>query len=110
MANQNLAFKALADATRREVFERLAAGPKAVGELADELPVSRPAVSQHLKALKAAGLVSERRDGTRRVYQIDPNGLGEVRAWLDRFWDTALAAFQAEVARTARHERRSRKK
>ena len=110
MANQTLAFKALADATRREVFERLAAGPKAVGELADELPVSRPAVSQHLKALKAAGLVSERRDGTRRVYQIDPNGLGEVRAWLDRFWDTALAAFQAEVARTARQERRSRKK
>ncbi len=110
MTNQNLAFKALADATRREVFERLAAGPKAVGELADELPVSRPAVSQHLKALKAAGLVSERRDGTRRVYQIDPNGLGEVRAWLDRFWDTALAAFQAEVARTARQERRSRKK
>ena len=76
MANQNLAFKALADATRREVFERLAAGPKAVGELADELPVSRPAVSQHLKALKDAGLVTERRDGTRRVYQIDPNGLG----------------------------------
>jgi DNA-binding transcriptional ArsR family regulator len=110
MANQNLAFKALADATRREVFERLAAGPKAVGELADELPVSRPAVSQHLKALKEAGLVSERRDGTRRVYQIDPNGLGEVRAWLDRFWDTALAAFQTEVARTARQERRSRKK
>jgi DNA-binding transcriptional ArsR family regulator len=110
MANQTLAFKALADATRREVFERLAAGPKAVGELADELPVSRPAVSQHLKALKEAGLVSERRDGTRRVYQIDPNGLGEVRAWLDRFWDTALAAFQTEVARTARQERRSRKK
>jgi DNA-binding transcriptional ArsR family regulator len=110
MANQNLAFKALADATRREVFERLAAGPKAVGELADELPVSRPAVSQHLKALKEAGLVSERRDGTRRVYQIAPNGLGEVRAWLDRFWDTALVAFQAEVARTARQERRSRKK
>jgi DNA-binding transcriptional ArsR family regulator len=92
------------------VFERLAAGPKAVGELAEELPVSRPAVSQHLKALKEAGLVSERRDGTRRVYQIDPNGLGEVRAWLDRFWDTALAAFQTEVARTARQERRSRKK
>lgn|SRR5512147_447778 len=110
MANENLAFKALADATRREVFERLAAGPKAVGELADELPVSRPAVSQHLKALKAAGLVSEHRDGTRRVYQIDPNGLGEVRAWLDRFWDTALAAFQAEVARTGRQERRSRRK
>ena len=76
MADQYLAFKALADATRREVFERLAAGPKAVGELADELPVTRPAVSQHLKALKSAGLVTERREGTRRVYQIDPAGLG----------------------------------
>ena len=110
MANQHLAFRALADATRREVFERLAAGPKAVGELAEELPVSRPAVSQHLKALKAAGLVTERRDGTRRVYQIDPNGLGEVRAWLDRFWDTALVAFQTEVARTAKHHSRKPKK
>jgi DNA-binding transcriptional ArsR family regulator len=110
MADRHLAFKALADATRREVFERLAAGPKAVGELAEELPVTRPAVSQHLKALKDAGLVTERRDGTRRVYQIDPNGLGEMRAWLDRFWDTALAAFQAEVARTAKHDKRTRRK
>ena len=110
MADQNLAFKALADATRRDVFERLAAGPKAVGELAEELPVSRPAVSQHLKALKDAGLVTEQRDGTRRVYRIDPAGLGKMRAWLDRFWDTALDAFQAEVMRTAKHERRSKKK
>jgi DNA-binding transcriptional ArsR family regulator len=110
MADQNLAFKALADATRRDVFERLAAGPKAVGELAEELPVSRPAVSQHLKALKDAGLVTEQRDGTRRVYQIDPAGLGQMRAWLDRFWDTALEAFQAEVIRTTKHERRSKKK
>ena len=114
MANRNLAFKALADPTRREVFERLAAGPKAVGELAELLPVTRPAVSQHLKALKSAGLVSERREGTRRVYQIDPAGLGQMRAWLDRFWDTALDAFQAEVIRTAghesKHERRSKKK
>ena len=86
------------------------AGPKAVGELAEELPVSRPAVSQHLKALKDAGLVTEQRDGTRRVYQIDPAGLGQMRAWLDRFWDTALDAFQAEVIRTAKHERRSKKK
>ncbi len=101
MTKRHLAFKALADATRRDVFERLATRPKAVGELADEMPVTRPAVSQHLKALKTAGLVTERRDGTRRVYQIDPNGLGEVRAWLDRFWDTALAAFQAEVVRSA---------
>src|SRR6187431_2251128 len=114
MANRHLAFKALADATRREVFERLAAGPKAVGELAEELPVTRPAVSQHLKALKSAGLVTERREGTRRVYQIDPAGLGHMRAWLDQFWDSALAAFQAEVIRTAtpesKHERRSKKK
>jgi len=110
MANQYLAFKALADATRRDVFERLAAGPKAVGELAQEMPVTRPAVSQHLKALKNAGLVTEQRDGTRRVYQIDPAGLGQMRAWLDQFWDTALNAFQAEVIRTSKHERRSKKK
>lgn len=110
MADRHLAFKALADATRREVFERLAAGPKAVGELAQELPVTRPAVSQHLKALKDAGLVTEQRDGTRRVYQIDPAGLGQMRAWLDQFWDTALDAFQAEVIRAAKPERRSKKK
>ena len=110
MADRHLAFKALADGTRREVFERLAAGPKAVGELAEEMPVTRPAVSQHLKALKSAGLVTERRVGTRRVYQIDPAGLGQMRAWLDRFWDTALDAFQAEVIRTTKHERRSKKR
>ena len=94
-----LAFSALADPTRREVFERLADGPLAVGELAEGLPVSRPAVSQHLKVLKAAGLVTDRPDGTRRVYQIDPQGLGQIRAWLDRFWDTALDAFKAEAER-----------
>src|SRR5215218_4807448 len=95
------AFAALADPTRREVFERLASGPRAVGELAQELPVSRPAVSQHLKILKEAGLVSDRPDGARRVYQIDPRGLGQMRAWLDRFWDQALDAFKAEVERDA---------
>jgi DNA-binding transcriptional ArsR family regulator len=100
MADTKLAFRALADATRRDVFERLSTGPKAVGELADELPVSRPAVSQHLKVLKEAGLVIDRADGTRRVYQVDPAGLGAIRAWLDRFWDSALVAFQAEVARS----------
>src|SRR5215831_5930170 len=99
MADQNLAFKALSDPTRRDVFERLAGCAKAVGELADELPVSRPAVSQHLKVLKEAGLVIDRAEGTRRVYQIDPAGLGAIRAWLDRFWDTALEAFVAEVER-----------
>jgi len=90
-------FAALADPTRRAVFERLADGPRAVSELADGLPVSRPAVSQHLKVLKEAGLVSDRPEGARRVYQIDPAGLGQIRAWLDRFWDAALEAFKAEA-------------
>ena len=94
-----LAFAALADPTRREVFEHLARGPQAVGELAQGLPVSRPAVSQHLKVLKEAGLVTDRPDGTRRVYQIDPRGLSQIRAWLDRFWDDALDAFKAEAER-----------
>lgn len=98
MAYSN-AFVALADPTRREVFERLAQGPRSVGEIAEGLPVSRPAVSQHLKVLKAAGLVSDRPEGARRVYQIDPKGLGQIRAWLDRFWDEALEAFKAEVER-----------
>ena len=92
-----IALSALADPTRRAVFERLRRGPSAVGELADELPVSRPAVSQHLKALKEAGLVADRAEGTRRVYFIDPDGLGELRRWLDQFWDEALSAFKAEV-------------
>ena len=95
------AFAALADPTRREVFERLARGPRAVGDLANDMPVSRPAVSQHLKVLKAAGLVTDRPEGARRVYQIDPQGLGQIRAWLDQFWDVALDAFRAEVERQA---------
>ncbi|WP_298259267.1 metalloregulator ArsR/SmtB family transcription factor [Bradyrhizobium sp.] len=94
-----LAFAALADPTRRAIFERLAVGPRAVGELADGMPVSRPAVSQHLKVLKEAGLVTDRPEGARRVYQIDPAGLGQIRAWLDRFWNTALESFKAEVER-----------
>ena len=100
-----LAFAALADPTRREVFERLAAGPRSVGELAKGLPVSRPAVSQHLKVLKDAGLVSDRAKGARRVYRIDPEGLGQIRAWLDRFWDEALAAFAAEVEKDEEEDR-----
>ena len=91
------ALTALADPTRRRVFERLKSGPQAVGVIARGLPVSRPAVSQHLKALKEAGLVADRPEGTRRVYFIDPAGLGALRKWLDQFWDEALAAFQAEV-------------
>ena len=97
MANAKHTLAALADPTRRKIFERLAARPRSVGELASGLPVSRPAVSQHLQVLKSAGLVSDRVDGTRRVYQIDPAGLGPLRAWLDRFWDRALDANKAKV-------------
>jgi len=96
MAYQN-AFAALADPTRRSVFERLIDGALPVGRIAKGMPVSRPAVSQHLKVLKEAGLVTDRADGTRRVYSIDPNGLGALRRYLDQFWDQALEAFAAEV-------------
>ncbi|MGH2792976.1 MAG: ArsR/SmtB family transcription factor [Actinomycetota bacterium] len=85
---------ALGDPTRREIFELLRDGPKAVGEIAGHVPVSRPAVSQHLRVLKGAGLVSDRQEGTRRVYSIDPAGLEEARAWLDNMWDRTLAAFK----------------
>src|SRR5262252_3585161 len=96
MANQSGdGFAALADPTRRLVFERLAKKALSVGELADGLPVSRPAVSQHLKVLKDAGLVQGERDGTRRVYRVDPRGIEALRNYLDRLWDRALAAFQA---------------
>jgi DNA-binding transcriptional ArsR family regulator len=100
-----IAFAALSDPTRRRVLERLAGGPLAVGHIAEGLPVSRPAVSQHLKVLKEAGLVSDRQDGARRIYAIDPKGLGAMRAWLDQFWDVALAAFKAEVERAANEEK-----
>jgi DNA-binding transcriptional ArsR family regulator len=99
------AFAALADPTRRRVLERLSRGPRAVGEIAAGLPVSRPAVSQHLKVLKAAGLVSDRQEGARRIYAIDPHGLGPMRAWLDQFWDVAMAALKAEIERTAEAEK-----
>jgi|SRR5450432_3466226 len=90
-------LQCLSDPTRRRVFERLRAGPRSVGVLAKGLPVSRPAVSQHLKALKDAGLVNDRPEGARRVYYIDPDGLGALRRWLDQFWDDALEAFKTEV-------------
>jgi DNA-binding transcriptional ArsR family regulator len=89
------AMNALGDPTRRAIFEQLADGPKPVGELAKALPVSRPAVSQHLRVLKSAGLVDERPEGTRRVYRIDPGGVVALRAYFERFWDGALADFQA---------------
>jgi DNA-binding transcriptional ArsR family regulator len=97
MMDAAAALAALADPTRRQIFERLRAGPRAVGEIAHGLPVTRPAVSQHLAVLKAAGLVKDQPAGTRRVYEIDPKGLGAIRAWLDQFWDTALTSFKAEV-------------
>jgi DNA-binding transcriptional ArsR family regulator len=88
------------------VFERLARGPRAVGELAKGMPVSRPAVSQHLAVLKEAGLVKDQADGTRRVYRIDPAGLGVIRAWLDRFWEDSLASFKTELEAAVRKEQR----
>ncbi|MGA9859451.1 MAG: metalloregulator ArsR/SmtB family transcription factor [Solirubrobacteraceae bacterium] len=87
-------FVALADPTRREIFERVAGRPQSVGELAGDLPVSRPAVSQHLKVLKAAGLVADQAVGTRRVYRMDQRGIEDLRAYLDHFWNQALAAFR----------------
>lgn len=91
------ALQCLSDPTRRRVFERLRSGPKSVGTLAKGLPVTRPAVSQHLRALKEAGLVADRPAGAKRIYYIDPHGLGELRRWLDGFWDEALIAFKAQV-------------
>jgi len=99
------ALAALADPTRRAVFERLRSGPRSVKVIAQGMPVSRPAVSQHLKVLKEAGLVADRPEGNRRVYYVDPDGLGALRGWLDQFWDAALAAFQAEVERSANEQR-----
>jgi DNA-binding transcriptional ArsR family regulator len=95
-------LSALGDPTRRAIFELLADGPRSVGELARELPVSRPAVSQHLKVLKDAGLVSDRQDGNRRLYQLNPEGIGALRAYLDQFWDKALAAFKSAAEQNER--------
>jgi DNA-binding transcriptional ArsR family regulator len=91
------ALQCLSDPTRRQIFERLRAGPQSVGTIAQGMPVSRPAVSQHLRALKEAGLALDRSEGTRRVYYIDPDGLGELRRWIDEFWTDALTAFKLEV-------------
>ena len=96
---------ALGDPTRRLVFERLATRPQSVGELAAGLPVSRPAVSQHLKVLKEAGLVSDRAAGNRHIYRMDPRGLDDLRAYLDHFWNQALAAFKTAVEQPPKEER-----
>ena len=105
VTNAARVISALADPTRRAVLEKLRDGPRPVGEIALGLPVTRPAVSQHLKVLKDAGLVADRSVGTRRIYYIDPKGLGAMRAWLDQFWEAALAAFAAEVERSATKEK-----
>ncbi|MBM3524628.1 MAG: winged helix-turn-helix transcriptional regulator [Alphaproteobacteria bacterium] len=97
-----LALQALADPTRRDIFDRLRKRPASVTAIAEAMPVSRPAVSQHLKVLREAGLVSEHAEGTQRIYRADPEGLRELRAYLDEAWDDALAAFKAEAKRMAR--------
>ena len=89
----------LGDSTRRRVFERLAEAPASVGEVAAQLPVSRPAVSQHLRVLKDAGLVTARAEGTKRVYSIDPSGLAQLHAYVNRFWDQALESFKQVAER-----------
>ena len=94
-------FAALGDPTRRKIFELVAEQPAAVVDLARELPVSRPAVSQHLKVLKEAGLVIESAEGTRRIYRLDPRGIGAMRDWLDAHWATALDAFKNFVDENA---------
>jgi len=97
-------WTALGDPTRRAIFQRIADRPSAVGELARELPVSRPAVSQHLKVLKDAGLVIDRAEGTRRIYQLRPDGVGALRADLDRFWNQSLTAFKTVVEQRAEED------
>ena len=105
MATYLEGLAALGDPTRRSVFELLGDGPLPVGELARRLPVSRPAVSQHLRVLKDAGLVLDRAVGTRRLYQLNPSGLAELRGYLERFWDKALAAFVTAAERAAKEEK-----
>jgi DNA-binding transcriptional ArsR family regulator len=103
-AYQSNGIQALGDPTRRAIFELLADGPRPVGEIADELPVTRPAVSQHLKVLKDVGLVIDRQQGTRRLYQLDPEGVGALRAYLDQFWDRALASFKQTIEQEPEEE------
>jgi len=94
MANHTASFAALGDPTRRTILERVAAKPSSVAELARGLPVSRPAVSQHLRVLKEAGLVAETPAGARNIYRLDPRGIAAMRDWLDSHWASALGAFQ----------------
>lgn len=97
-------WTALGDPTRRAIFERLVDRPQAVSELASDLPVSRPAVSQHLRVLKEAGLVVDRRAGKHRIYRVDPRGVGALRAELEHFWSKALAAYKEVVEQTTEED------
>jgi DNA-binding transcriptional ArsR family regulator len=106
MTNADRVLDALGDPTRRTIFKRLRGGARSVGDLAEGMDVTRPAVSQHLAVLKAARLVTDRAEGTRRLYAVDPRGLGAVRDWLDGFWDKTLAAFKAAAEREANKERK----
>jgi DNA-binding transcriptional ArsR family regulator len=106
MINAERALDALGDATRRRVLKRLRHGRRSVREIADGLDVSRPAVSQHLKVLKAAGLVVVRAEGARRLYAVDTRGIEALRSWLDGLWDEALVAFKAAAEREAVRERK----
>ena len=105
MTNHGAALTALADPTRRAIFERLARSPSAVGELARELPVSRPAVSQHLKVLKSAGLVTDQAVGTRRVYSVDSAGLAVIRDYFEQFWQQSLDRFRAAASQPIQEEK-----
>ena len=104
MTNHAAVLAALADPTRRAIFERLARSPSAVGDLARELPVSRPAVSQHLKVLKSAGLVTDQAAGTRRVYTVDPAGVAVIRDYFEQFWRQSLARFRAAASQPIQEE------
>ena len=104
MTNPAVALTALADPTRRAIFERLARSPSAVGDLAREFPVSRPAVSQHLKVLKSAGLVTDQAAGTRRVYSVDAAGVAAVREYFEQFWQQSLASFRTAASQPIQEE------
>jgi DNA-binding transcriptional ArsR family regulator len=99
-----MVLDALGDPTRRSIFERIGRGPTPVGELAAELPISRPAVSQHLKVLKSAGLVTDRAEGTRRIYSVEPAGLAAVRRYFEQFWTDQLAAFSVAASQPSTTE------
>lgn len=103
-------IEVLADPSRKRIFELLKSGPMHVGRIAEQLPISRPAVSQHLKLLKEAGLVQEAREGNRHAYSIDPKGLARMQHWLDQFWGDALSAFKVEAERSAASKKRSKRR